>query len=168
MKNRWIVVALIVALLGMGKVTPSYASVSGPWDGLRVETDQYQAFEQPDHPPFTGQNAVGSTLLVVSVPAYLAAIASQAGAAAFQETTSMGWIQVAILVGALREWQTNPRKFGAYQYNGQVVTGESAKWERDPEALGWNRLVRHSTIGPGLPERSDTGMPFDRIIGTSS
>lgn len=152
-------IALVLSLM---LVTPAFGM--GAWDGLKVE--QGSEYETgPDHPAFSGQSAVGSTLGVAGLPIYMASMTSQAGFAKVQEVTGFAWVPVQMAIGTWLEARTAPSKVGMHEYNGHVVTGESAKWERDPDHVGWNRLARYSTFGPGVDKTHDTGMAFDRIGG---
>ena len=156
---------IIALMLSMVLVTPAFGM--GAWDGMKSENEVYQAFEQVDHPPFTSDNRGLMTLGVVAVPVYQAATIgwTSAAHASFSELTNFWFVPYGIVVGAWLESRSAPAKFGKYEYNGHEGNGEVAKWQRDPEHPGWNRLTRYDTIGPGTPERGDTGMPFDRISG---
>ena len=164
LNNGGIKMRTIALLLTLFLASPALAS--GPWDGLRAQTDVYQAYEQTDHPPTGSAQAVsGHTLGVVGVPVYLATTTGWAGAQVWQELTGFWFVGYGMTVGPWLEARTAPSKVGKFEYNGHVVTGEAAKWERDPDHVGWNRLARYDTYGPGVDKAHDTGMAFDRIGG---
>jgi hypothetical protein len=138
-------IAMVLSLL---LVSPAFGAEA--WDGLKVP--QGQAYSTGnDHPASTSQNSVGHTLLASANPIYQALTLGWQGAAhsSWVEFQGFWFVPYGMVVGSWLEHRTNPRKFGKFQYNGHVVTGEAAKWERDPEHPGWNRLVRYDTIGPG-------------------
>jgi len=138
----------IAVMLSLVMVSPAFAS--GAWDGLRPTTEVYQAYDQVDHPPTpSAQSSVLATLGVVQSPVYQALTLGWTGTALWSEIHSFWFVPYGMIVGSYLEHRSNPRKFGKFQHNGHAVTGENVKWERDPDHVGWNRLKRYDTVGPG-------------------
>lgn len=153
---------VIALLLVMLLVTPAFGM--GAWDGLKEQGKVYET--GPDHPPVgSAQGAVLATMGVVSNPIYQALTTGveSAAHASFMELQGFGVFHWAMVQGPILEARTAPSKVGKFEHNGHVVTGEGAKWERDPDHVGWNRLVRYDTIGPGSDKTKDYFSAIDRV-----
>lgn len=148
---------MMAFLMVLALASPAWAD--GTWDGLRV-TQGVRYETGPDHPPFDKKQAVIVTCLLGEWMQALTA--GTVVAAGMQEYAAMGWVSVAMVVGSIREIQTNPAKYGKFRYNGQMVAGESAKWRRSATDIGWNELAPYSTDGPGR-SKWEPQTPFDRI-----
>lgn len=155
-------IKLIALVLVLGVSSSAYGM--GAWDGLKEQGKVYET--GPDHPPTGSAAAVsGHTLLAAANPVYQAATVGwqSAAHASWNEMQGMGFVGYGLVVGPWLESRTAPAKVGKFEHNGHVVTGEAAKWERDPDHLGWNRLVRYDTIGPGADKTREYFSAIDRI-----
>ena len=104
-----------------------------------------------------------SILATTSLGGWGAVVASATGGLleSIDFYSGVAWIPAGIVVGTIREIQTNPRKRGLYRYNRQDgVVSEDRKWELDPALPQMKRLKGYVKEEARIEPVIDTRYPL--------